>query len=73
MDLLYNKLCNKIHDYNLQLIESRTTSLQQIHNTMTCRDVVQQIDAYDKSTTSVQQTYNKSNTVQQVRNIPQTT
>ena len=41
VDLLYNNLCNKIHNYNLQPIESRTTNLQQIHDILTCRDVVQ--------------------------------
>jgi len=46
VDLLYNKLCNKIHDYNLQLIESRTTSPQQVYNKPTTNRTL-----YNKSAT----------------------
>ena len=65
---------------NLQQIEScspysksatdsqQADSLRQIHNISTCRDVVQQIDVYNKSTTK--STTNQT-AVQQVRNIQQ--
>jgi len=47
VDLLYDKLYNKIQ----QQIEI----LQQIHNISPCRDVVQQMDTHNKSTTKLQQ------------------
>ena len=59
VDSLYNKLYNRIHNKSIQLIvESGTASPQQIHNKSTdynistCRDCVQQIDAYNIPTTN---------------------
>jgi len=71
VDSLYNKLYNRIHNKSIQLIvESGTASPQQIHNKSTdynistCRDCVQQIDAYNIPTTNW-------TAVQQVHSIPQ--
>ena len=71
MDLLYNELyCieEKVYDKidsksatNQKLYNKSATNpqqiwrLQQIHNMSTCRDVVQQIDAYNKCTRNLQQ------------------
>jgi len=60
-DLLYDTLYDKIHDESIQLIESGyTASPQKIRNKSyslygkSCRDVVQQIDTYNKCTTKLQ-------------------
>ena len=53
--------CGLVVQKAVQQNPQQIDSLQQNHNISTCRHVVQQIDAYNKFTTNLQQTYSKSN------------